>query len=200
VGSTVVQLVVTDNDGRTDTATVTLNSTGSATTAPASAGTKACLTDDATITVAATDTGAAEAGADTGVFTITRGGSTANALPVSIAVSGTAVGGTDYAALTGSVVIPAGQGSVTVIVTPLDDAAVEGAETVVLALQAGVGYVIGSPAAATVNIVDNDVAPVGNQSGGGGGTLDVLLLLIALSGVVRVALRARRFAALSVQR
>jgi serine protease len=196
-GSTVVQLVVTDGDGRTDTATLTLNTTSSATTAPASAGVKACLTDDATITLAATDASAAEAGADAGVFTITRNGSAANALTVTIAVSGTAVSGTDYAALAGSVVIPAGQSSVTVTVTPLDDLAVESAETVVLALQSGVGYLIGTPASATVTIADNDVAASASQGGGGGGggTLDVLLLLIAFSGVVRVALRDRRAAA-----
>ncbi len=65
-GTTVVQLIVTDNDGRADTATVTLNTTSSTTAAPVSAGAKACLTDDATVTVAASDAGAAEAGADTG--------------------------------------------------------------------------------------------------------------------------------------
>jgi serine protease len=196
-GSTVVQLIVTDGDGRTDTAAVTLNATSAATTAPASAGVKACLTDDATITLNATDASAAEASADAGVFTITRNGSAASALTVTLSVSGTAVSGTDYSGLAGSVVIPAGQSSVTVTVAPLDDLAVEGAETVVLALQSGVGYLIGSPASATVTIADNDVAPSGNQgggAGGGGGTLDVLLLLIALSGVVRVALRTRRVA------
>jgi hypothetical protein len=196
-GSTVVQLIVTDGDGRTDTAAVTLNATSAATTAPASAGVKACLTDDATITLNATDASAAEASADAGVFTITRNGSAASALTVTLSVSGTAVSGTDYSGLAGSVVIPAGQSSVTVTVAPLDDLAVEGAETVVLALQSGVGYLIGSPASATVTIADNDVAPSGNQgggAGGGGGTLDVLLLLIALSGVVRVSLRTRRVA------
>lgn len=195
-GTTVVQLIVTDNEGRTDTATVTLNTASSATTAPPSAGVKACLTDDATVTVAATDANAAEAGTDPGVFTVTRSGSTVNALTVAIAVSGTAVSGTDYAAIAGSVVIPAGQGSATVTVTPIDDSAVESAETVVLTLQPGAGYVVGSPASATVTIADNDVAPAGNQGGGGGGgVLDVLLLLMALSGVVRIALRARRLAA-----
>jgi hypothetical protein len=187
---------VTDNEGRADTATVTLDATSSVTTAPAGAGAKACLSDEATVTIAATDASAAEAGADAGVFTITRNGSAANALTVTLVSSGTAAAGTDHVALPASVVIPAGQGSAMVTVTPLDDSIVDGTKTVVLTLQSGVGYIIGSPASATVSIADNDVAPSGNQGGGGGGgTLDILLLLIAFGGVVRVALRARRFVA-----
>jgi hypothetical protein len=73
------------------------------------------------VTVAATDVTASEAGSDPGTFTIGRTGSTTNALTVNYALGGTAGTG-DYSALPGSVVIPAGQISAPVTVTPIDDA------------------------------------------------------------------------------
>ena len=48
------------------------------------------------------------------------------------------------------VVIPAGQSSLDVLVDPVDDAVVEGDETVVLSLVDDASYVVGSPGAATV--------------------------------------------------
>src|SRR2546425_704029 len=49
-----------------------------------------------TLTVVATDANAAEAGRDTGTFTITRTGSTAAALTVRYTMSGTAANGTVF--------------------------------------------------------------------------------------------------------
>src|SRR5439155_21217088 len=62
-------------------------------------------------------------------------------------------------ALSGAVTIPAGAASATVTVTPVDDALVEGSETVVLSVAANAAYAVGSPASATVTITDNDSAP-----------------------------------------
>ena len=53
-----------------------------------------------------------------------------------------------------SVTIPTGQASATVTITPVLDGLLEGNETVTLTLAPG-GYTVGSPAAATVTIVDH---------------------------------------------
>ena len=76
-------------------------------------------------------------------------------------LSGTATGGSDYtiAGVTGNsgtVAVSSGQTSVSVPVAITDDNAEEGAETVVLTLTAGDGYTVGSPAAHTLTITDND--------------------------------------------
>jgi hypothetical protein len=76
----------------------------------------------------------------TGSFTITRNASSASALTVYFAVSGTATPGADYAALGGSATIPANATSVTVSVVPFDDVLVEATEGVTLTLQPGSNY------------------------------------------------------------
>ena len=55
--------------------------------------------------------------------------------------------------------LAAGATSATVTVTPVDDSAFEGAETVTLTLASGTGYTVGSPASASGTIADNDAAP-----------------------------------------
>ncbi len=111
------------------------------------------------ITISATDSAAAEAGSDTGTFTITRTGGTSAALGITFSVSGTASSGSDYSSLGSSTPIPTGAASATIMVTPVDDAAVEGTETVILTLASNSSHTLGNPAAATVNISDNDTYP-----------------------------------------
>jgi putative intracellular protease/amidase len=112
------------------------------------------------VNIAATDAAAAEAGSDPAVFTISRtaGSSLGMPLMVNYRASGTAVAGSDYALLSGSVMIPAGVPSATITVTPIDDVAAEGRETVAIALLAGTGYTLGTQTSATANIADNDAA------------------------------------------
>jgi hypothetical protein len=94
---------------------------------------------------------------DPGVFTFTRsGGNLAAALTVIFSLGGTAANNADYAFTGGSVSIPANQTSATVTITPIDDVAVEGDETVVLTIQPSSAYIIGAPGTATVTIADND--------------------------------------------
>ncbi|MBI5397269.1 MAG: proprotein convertase P-domain-containing protein, partial [Verrucomicrobia bacterium] len=112
------------------------------------------------VTVVATDANASEVGPDSGVFTVTRSGSTTGALTVNVSWSGTAANGVDYAALANSVTIPDGAASATVTVTPLADALVEGAETAVLTVVAGAGYAVGAPSSGTVTIADGPGQPV----------------------------------------
>jgi hypothetical protein len=104
------------------------------------------------------------------VYTFTRTGSTAAAQLVNFTKSGTASlagtdfsvastdGGMDYSA--GTVTIPIGSSTVTITLTPLEDALVEGSETAILTVAAGSGYApSGSPATGT--ITDNDTATIG---------------------------------------
>jgi hypothetical protein len=112
-----------------------------------------------TLTVVASDATAAEGGGNPGAFTISRTGSTAASLTVHYAIGGAAVNGTDFATLSGSVIIPAGSPVATLTVSPTDDATVEGNETVVLVLSADPAYLVGSPNSATVTITDNDQSP-----------------------------------------
>lgn len=114
------------------------------------------------VTIAAGDPNAAEAGVDPGVFTVSRTGGTSAALTVNYLIDGSAANGADFASISGSIQIPAGSASATIIVSPVDDAAVEGAETVVLTLAANAGYTVGSASAAAVTIADNDTASTGS--------------------------------------
>ncbi|WP_309737828.1 ExeM/NucH family extracellular endonuclease [Chamaesiphon sp. OTE_20_metabat_361] len=114
-----------------------------------------------TVSISAT-ANAAEADTANGSFRISRTGETTNALDVNYAVdagTGQATPGTDYTALAGIVTIAAGSSFVDVIVAPVDDALVEGNETVTLTLSPSASFTLGT-ATDSVTIVDNDsVAP-----------------------------------------
>ncbi|HWQ90452.1 MAG TPA: Calx-beta domain-containing protein, partial [Clostridia bacterium] len=108
------------------------------------------------LTLAAAAGTASEAGPLDAVFTVTRSGDVSGALTVNYALSGTAVSGTDYAALPGSVTFLAGAASTNIIVDVTDDAEAEAVETIILTLGAGAGYSIGS-GAVTVALLDNEL-------------------------------------------
>ncbi|MFB2892388.1 SdiA-regulated domain-containing protein [Aerosakkonemataceae cyanobacterium BLCC-F50] len=118
-----------------------------------------------TVTIAATDANAAETlttePSNPGTFRITRtGGDTSNALTVNYSIAGTATNGTDYTPnLTGTATIAAGQSFVDISITPVDDTAVEGSETVTLTLASNEAYTLGATTTATVTIADNDTPP-----------------------------------------
>ena len=114
----------------------------------------------------------AEDGAANLIYTvaITNGKTSAFATSVTFTLTGTATEGTDYAALTKTVTIPAGQTSVSFIVNPTTDTLTEGNETVVATLTGATtnGVVLAiSPglAAATGTIVDDDTPPTLTLSG-----------------------------------
>ncbi|MBM4144072.1 MAG: hypothetical protein FJ225_10850 [Lentisphaerae bacterium] len=77
-------------------------------------------------------------------------------LPVAYALSGTASNGADYAALSGTVVLPAGAAEARLAVAPWNDMTVEGDETVVITLLPG-PYIVGPGRTATVTIADTVV-------------------------------------------
>lgn len=139
-------------------------STSSAYVRDASATTAAVsLSDDDAplVTVAAVDALASEAGPDSGMFLITRTGSTAAPLKVYYGLSGSAFHGTDYAPLTGETTIPAGSASAPVVIAPYNDDLGEPVEDVTLAVTSfNNAYSIGTAFQATLAIADNADTPV----------------------------------------
>ncbi|HEY1007434.1 MAG TPA: Calx-beta domain-containing protein, partial [Sphingobacteriaceae bacterium] len=92
------------------------------------------------------------------------GVTSSDATTVNYQVAGDAAGGTDYTALPGSVVIPAGANSASITVSVLDDEQFEGDETVQLTLVSASGLsnptVANQPA--TLTITENDDDPATN--------------------------------------
>jgi hypothetical protein len=83
-------------------------------------------------------------------------------ITITYSLSGTADNNTDYAALPGAVTIAAGETIANVVIDPIDDSVVEGAETVILTLidiAGGPGQISGTPSA-SLTIADNDAAAI----------------------------------------
>jgi hypothetical protein len=95
--------------------------------------------------------------ASTVTVTVTRSGSTSGAASVVYATqNGTALSGSDYQALSGTLAFAAGETSKTVVLTVIDDKLKESNETFKLALSSPTGGTLGSVAETTITIVDND--------------------------------------------
>ena len=112
--------------------------------------------NDQSVRIDASDFEAAEPGTNAGEFTFTRFGTTNTAVQIFYTVNGSAGNGTDYAAISNSIIIPAGSLTATLPITPLDDALIEGAELVTLTLSANAAYTLGAVTAATVTILDDE--------------------------------------------
>ncbi|GLU42665.1 hypothetical protein Musp01_02890 [Muricauda sp. NBRC 101325] len=114
--------------------------------------------DVPTATITATDDTATEAGTTTGTFTVSLDVANISGSPLTVgySVSGTADSGVDFNALSGSVQIANNSSSATILLTPVNDTEIEIDETVILTLNAGVGYTVGSPNNATVTINSED--------------------------------------------
>jgi hypothetical protein len=90
-----------------------------------------------------------------GEFTFSRFGTTNTAVTIDYTISGTAINGLDYTAITNSVVIPAGSLTATLPILPLHNGIVKGPVTVTLALQSNAAYQLGTPSSGTVTIDDD---------------------------------------------
>lgn len=114
------------------------------------------------IRVLATDPAAAEEGTAPATFTVIRTGPTNLALTVHYTLGGSAENGVDYEALPGVVTIPEGAFSAHILVKPIDDFLVEGAESVILSLLESQNvpplHRVAWPGTAVVRIEDNDRA------------------------------------------
>lgn len=141
--------------------------------------------DNLTVTALAGGGNTVSAGAGTnaaepatnGTFTINFSSPTTASTDIDFTFAGTAVFGIDYNVSfsagittsdveTGTLTVQAGVSSVTITVTPGDDAAVEVTETISLTLSSPTGgYTIGT-AVAGISLTDNDVAPAVSVTGG----------------------------------
>ena len=96
-----------------------------------------------------------------GSFTISIAPGKRTSVPITIAytITGTAVNGTDYAAVSGSVIIPAGSNSIAVPVNVIDDNLIEGDETVQVTINgitASLPFVAGPQNNAGIIVDDDD--------------------------------------------
>jgi uncharacterized protein (DUF1800 family) len=91
-------------------------------------------------------------GTNPGVVNVRRTGDTSAAVTVSYSIGGSATAGTDYQTLSGTVTIPAGLNSARILVNANPSVTTVASETVVLTLNSGAGYSLGSTAATTVTI------------------------------------------------
>lgn len=106
--------------------------------------------------VRAIDGEAGESRGGMGIFRFYRTGTSTTALNVNYTITGTALAGTDYYALPGSVTIPAGQLYTDILVRAIDDNIIESTETVILTITPGSGYQFAGQTTSTITILDND--------------------------------------------
>jgi hypothetical protein len=144
------------------------------------------------VSVFALDSNASESGGDNGIFQVFRGGDTSLPLTVNFTMSGTATEGTDYTALGGSVVIPAGQSNANVTVVPIADGLSEGTETVTLTLAPGLYTILQASSSATLNINDgappNTVSVIADDPDGYEEGVDTGSFMISRAGIVTLPL------------
>lgn len=109
------------------------------------------------VTMTATDALANEKNANTASFQINLATPLPTAcgnLSIHYQVTGTATAGSDYVALTGTVIVPAGSQQASILLSPLADNQTEVDEMVSLSLQATSQYQLGSNTQASVTIQD----------------------------------------------
>jgi len=144
-----------------ETVIVTLGTPAGATPGAITTHTVSITDDNAPVIAVAASTPEAIEDSSSGLFTISRvGGAGSLAITVQYTLGGTAVSGTDFNALSGTVLLPANQASVSIPVTPVADTAPEPDKTVILTLTANPNYEIGLSHEATVTILDDDAPPV----------------------------------------
>ena len=153
--------VDTDNDGVTDYEEILAGFNPNSPTSFGASG----LTDKGALlaalnpaTVNSVNVQAADASAiepsplDTALFVITRAGRL-TPITVNFDVAGTAIEGSDYAAISRSVTLPFGVNSAAVIITPQADTSIESPESVSLSIAPGVDY---TPALQSAGVLIQD--------------------------------------------
>jgi len=118
------------------------------------------------VMVTASDSSAAEAGSDVGVFVVSRSQDlTDGDLTVSLDLSGLATLDDDYTVTSSdgiwdgannTLTLLDGSATASLTITPNDDDVAEGTEDVTLTVAPAAGYTVGTEASAAVNIADND--------------------------------------------
>ena len=118
--------------------------------------------DTLRVSLAPPDGGEVAEGAE-GSFSVTVGGSTAGgAVTVRYTVSGTAVAGSDYTALSGEVTVAQGDSTAAIVLSALADDILDDGETVVLRLASATGAqpAVADTASATATITDDGTVTV----------------------------------------
>jgi Ca2+-binding RTX toxin-like protein len=119
--------------------------------------------DTPTITLAVTPTSVTEDGTTNLVYTFTRTGATTNALTVNYSIAGTA-DATDYTGATPgtgkTITFAANSATATLTIDPTTDTTIEANDTVALTLTTGTGYVVGTTAAVTGTITNDDLPSI----------------------------------------
>lgn len=112
-----------------------------------------------TVTVGLVDGDVREDWPDKGVIAIRRSGGV-QPITVNVSITGSAMRGGDYTTISGNqVFIPLGVREAWVEITPINDASVEGEETVIITVTSGAGYTVGATTSATVTINDASAIP-----------------------------------------
>lgn len=110
-----------------------------------------------TVSITTTDAIANEKDANTASFRISLASplpSDCGNLTINYQLGGTASSGNDYAALSGTVTIPAGSQNADILLTPLVDSSLEADESITLTLQANSSYQLGSTVQASATLQD----------------------------------------------
>ena len=104
-----------------------------------------------------TATSAYEKGGQLRVF-FSRTGSTSGAMSVAYTLGGTAVNGTDYKTLSGTISIPAGYTSATLVISTIDNSKIQPNRTIIVTGKITSGVVFGTSAnSAILTILDDDM-------------------------------------------
>ncbi|MEO0794314.1 MAG: DUF1800 family protein [Verrucomicrobiota bacterium] len=106
-----------------------------------------------TVTLITARDSVTEGWANPGLVGVVRSGGV-DSLTVNLSFGGTATGSADYTTPASTVSFSPGQAIAWVLIYPLDDAVSESDETVIVNLETGLGYDLGSPSTATLTIVD----------------------------------------------
>jgi hypothetical protein len=138
----------------TESVVATIGTSGSYTVGNPSAATVQIFDNDADVVSVAKLSDAVEGDSSNGHFRFTRLGDLSGTLVVNYSLGGTAVNGTDYVSLVGSVTFAGGAAYADAVVQAGDDGVYDPDETVILTLASGSGYSIGTPSSATINIDD----------------------------------------------
>jgi uncharacterized repeat protein (TIGR01451 family) len=154
--------------------------------------------DFPSVSVAVNPASVAENGSANLVYTFTLSQAALSPLSVVYTISGTATNGTDYTAIASPLAISTGLTSATVTVNPTSDPTTENDETVILSVQAGSGYSVGTPNSATGTILNDDVPTVtaptstavtstsatlgGTVSSAGGATITQRGIVLSITG------------------
>jgi large repetitive protein len=109
------------------------------------------------VSIAVSPASVSEDGATNLTYTLTRSLNLSSATVVNLLIGGTALAGTDYTGNATTVSIPAGATTATIVIDPTLDGTVEANETVIIGVNGGTGYTVGTPNSATATILNDDV-------------------------------------------